>query len=63
MPEKLLELYPIRISQTLQHNLKKLSATETNTMLKEVRDLMARHVHNSEAIFDPKIYQDEEMVN
>ena len=62
MPEKLLEIFHLRISETLSYNIGKLNKQEHDQMLAEVRDLMARHVHNSEAIFNPKIYQDDEEV-
>jgi len=59
MSEKLLEIYPVRITPTLQHNIKKLTKQEVDQMLDEIRNLMSRHVHNSNAFFNPKIYQDE----
>jgi len=60
MSDKLLEQYPIKVSPTLKHNLTKLSELETKTMLNEVRVLMARHIHNSAAVFDSSLYLDEQ---
>ena len=59
MSEKLLETFPIKISPTLKHNLSKLTEIEMKQMLQEVREQMARHVHNSAANFDPNLYLDE----
>lgn len=57
--DKLLELYNLRITTTLKHNLEKLTKQETEKMLTEVRNVMARHVHNCEAVCDLRIYQDD----
>ena len=59
MSDKLLETYELRMTTLLKHNLKKLSPEENKKMLEEVRILMARHVHDSAAIFNPIIYLDE----
>lgn len=60
MTEKLLEQYIIKVSSTLKHNLNKLTDVETKSMLEEVRQLMAKHVHNSAAVFNYRIYTDED---
>lgn len=57
--DKLLEVYNLRITTTLKHNLEKLTKHETEQMLSEVRNVMARHVHNCAAICDLRIYQDD----
>lgn len=57
--DKLLEVYNLRITTTLKHNLSKLTKGETEKMLDEVRLVMARHVHNCEAVCDLKIYIDD----
>lgn len=56
MTDKLLDLYPIKIPSCLKHHLSKLTQSETKLMLDEVRVVMARHVHNSAAQFDPSLY-------
>ena len=63
MSDKLLETYELRMTTLLKHNLKKLSPEENKKMLEEVRILMARHVHNCNAVFDPIIYQSEQEIN
>lgn len=64
MPDKLTEVYQFRISSTLLHNVKsKLTKQELDVMLEDMRDLMSKHVHLSKAIFNPKMYQDENEVN
>ena len=57
--DKLLEVYNLRITTTLKHNLEKLTKQETEQMLIEVRNVMARHVHNCSAVCDLRIYQDD----
>jgi hypothetical protein len=63
MPDKLLETFEMRMTVVLKHNIKKLTPEEHKKMLEEVRDLMARHVHNCHAIFDPIVYQSESEIN
>ena len=63
MSDKLLEVYDLRMSTVLKHNLKKMTDTELKSCLDEVRDLIARHVHNSKAVFKPSLYQNEEESN
>jgi hypothetical protein len=54
--DKLLEVYPIKVPTCLKHHLEQLSDAEKSIMLSEVRLVMARHVHNSAAKFDPSLY-------
>lgn len=61
MSDKLDETYEIRLSSFLKSNIQKfLTKTEKDLMLVEVRNLMARHIHNCSAKFDPIKYQNEE---
>ena len=59
MSDKLDVIYDIRITAQLKQNLQKLEDDEKKKMLKEINDLMARHIHNCRAVFDPTLYQNE----
>lgn len=54
--DKLNELFNIKIPTITKHNLEKMLPTEIKVMNDEIRLVMARHIHNSTANFDPSLY-------
>jgi len=54
--DKLNELFNIKIPAITKHNLEKMHSTEIKVMNDEIRLVMARHIHNSSAHFDPSLY-------
>ena len=48
--------YSVKINECLKENLAKLNEVERKQLTKQVQQLLARAVHNSESVFRPSLY-------
>jgi hypothetical protein len=54
--DKFTESFNIKIPEVTKFNLEKMTPAEIKNMNEEFRLMMARHIHNSAAHFNPSLY-------
>lgn len=53
-PDKLDEVFPVRVPEILKHELDKLTPPQKTELVDHLRNVMSKHVHNAK--FNPAKY-------